>query len=763
MTDASSPPAVPAAAPPLLERKELKGIRKDGRAAEEVLRRTAEIETAARGAAAQAAAARAEHVAAARMAEIPLERLRDLFPESGVRLGALEAGGVHTAADVLQRSRQELDAIEGVGAHTVGVVREAAETLLAATEQQVRPLPDPDQRYDGDDELLVALHRVVAESQLRPGLGPATAELRAGLQPDMAVLEETPGALRWLITSGKKKTKLSAAGRRVRTRLQDPATTSLLGQLRQAADQSKRYRPVATAEAWQDFEARPTDYAVAAEASLASGAAPPTRLRGGVAVDIAARVEQIPLDVRGLKATLRGYQHFGVQYLIGQQRSILGDEMGLGKTIQALGAMCHLRATAGATHFLVVAPASILANWMREIAERTDIPGHLLHGDDRDQTCWRWANEGGIGVTSYTTLPVLPLEDMLATRPPAFVVVDEAQYIKNPAAERTQAVAKVLDRVPAAVFLSGTPMENRIDEFCSLVDTLQPPQEVVLDPASLLLVEGDPEAFQARLSPVYLRRNQEDVLLELPERLDMHDWVDLEAADAVAYRDAVAAGDVMAMRQAATLGAAFGSSAPDATVGGAAVASPADQPPSAKLDRLADVFEEYRVEGRKILVFSFFRRVLDAVSALAGGCPQITGDITPEDRLAIVDAFTQASGFAVIAAQVEAGGVGINVQAASVVVLMEPQWKPSTENQAIARAHRMGQTRRVVVHRLLARDTVDEWLVELVRSKQGLFDEYARPSAVKEASAAAVDAGTDDAALAQQAVAAERSRLGIAV
>jgi SNF2 family DNA or RNA helicase len=301
-------------------------------------------------------------------------------------------------------------------------------------------------------------------------------------------------------------------------------------------------------------------------------------------------------------------------------------------------------------------------------------------------------------------------------------------------------------------------MENRISEFCSLVDTLQPPQDVVLDPASLLLVEGDPDAFQERLSPVYLRRNQEDVLLELPERLDMDEWVDLEAADAATYHDAVAAGDIMAMRQAATLGSAFGSTAPDPIVGGAAVPSPADQPPSAKLDRLADLFEEYRVEGRKLLVFSFFRRVLDAVSALAGGCPQITGDLTPEHRLALVDAFTQQPGFAVLASQVEAGGVGINVQAASVVVLMEPQWKPSTENQAIARAHRMGQTRRVVVHRLLARDTVDEWLVQLVREKQGLFDDYARPSAVKDASEAATDG-----ALAEQAVAAERQRLGIAV
>ena len=144
---------------------------------------------------------------------------------------------------------------------------------------------------------------------------------------------------------------------------------------------------------------RGADYAAALDGLGAPGAAATAapRLRGGVAAAIADRVEQIPLDVRGLNVTLRGYQHFGVQYLVGQRRSILGDEMGLGKTIQALAAMCHLRATEQATHFFVVAPASILSNWIREIAERTDLPAHLLHGDGRDEAARPVGQRGRCG------------------------------------------------------------------------------------------------------------------------------------------------------------------------------------------------------------------------------------------------------------------------------------------------------------------------------------------------------------------------------
>jgi SNF2 family DNA or RNA helicase len=117
----------------------------------------------------------------------------------------------------------------------------------------------------------------------------------------------------------------------------------------------------------------------------------------------------------------------------------------------------------------------------------------------------------------------------------------------------------------------------------------------------------------------------------------------------------------------------------------------------------------------------------------------LTGSLAPAKRQALIDEFTLRAGPAVLVSQIEAGGVGLNIQAASVVVLTEPQWKPSSEDQAIARCHRMGQVRRVEVHRLLAEDSVDERMLEVLARKGQLFDEYVRRSSVRDASPDAID------------------------
>ena len=146
--------------------------------------------------------------------------------------------------------------------------------------------------------------------------------------------------------------------------------------------------------------------------------------------------------------------------------------------------------------------------------------------------------------------------------------------------------------------------------------------------------------------------------------------------------------------------------------------------------------------GRKVVVFSYFRDVLDdggrRHSAPRARGP-ITGSTSTTERQRIVDDFTGSPRPAVLVCQIEAGGVGLNIQAASVVILCEPQVKPSTEAQAIARAHRMGQVRTVQVHRLLIADSVDQRMLELLGSKAQLFDAYVRHSAIAEAAPGAVD------------------------
>jgi SNF2 family DNA or RNA helicase len=249
------------------------------------------------------------------------------------------------------------------------------------------------------------------------------------------------------------------------------------------------------------------------------------------------------------------------------------------------------------------------------------------------------------------------------------------------------------------------------------------------------------------VAPVYLRRNQEDVLSELPERLETQEWVALEGAAMRAYRTAVVEGNFMAMRRAAF--------------------DPGTVKGSQKLRRLVEIVGEAADGGRKVIVFSYFRDVLETVAeVLAGrdGVPGIpvvgplTGDVPPTERQAMVDELTNASGPAVLVSQIKAGGVGLNVQAASVIIIAEPQLTPSTEEQAIARAHRMGQVRRVDVHRLLCEDSVDQRILELLAAKREAFDEYARRSDMANATPEAVNAGSE-IELQHAIVAAERTRL----
>ena len=706
------------------------------------------LETA-RAATTAAATARADEVTGERLPVLPLATLQETT-SGGLRLAPFEEYGITTVGKLLTYAEHELDAIPGVGEATARQALTAARRVADSLRATARVLPDPDHPTERGATLLRELHRL---GHLQLELEPAVEGLEpmAGyLAPSAAVLDDHRGRVRWLFTGRRAKDEVRAAASVVAEQLARPDVVAARAALTAAFARSTgaAYRTPTDAELWQDYQRRGAEYATAlerADTGVGSTAVAGDRARGGLSAEVAARVDAIALDCRGLRVSLRGYQEFGVKYIVGQGRTILGDEMGLGKTIQALGAMTHLAATEDARHFLVVAPASVAQNWLREVATRTDLRAHLLHGPDRDARLALWQRDGGVAITSYDTLRVLPRPTGPAADgssfAPAMVVADEAHYVKNPDAERTQATAAWLQAATRALLMSGTPLENRVDELVHLVAMVSPSIGATLgDDDQVALVAMPPEQFRERVAPVYLRRNQDDVLHELPERIEIDEWVELSPTDEAAYVAAVGAGNAMTMRVAATLGAGRPTR-------------------SAKLERLEDLLEEYREDGLKVIVFSFFRDVLDAVTAVAGGAYSITGDTPATHRLALVDQFSEQPGFAVMANQIEAGGVGINLQAAAAVILMEPQWKPSTEAQAIARAHRMGQTRRVTVHRLLARDSIDEQLVGILQGKQAVFDAYARDSAVKDATGAATD--ISEVSLTRLVVEREQQRLGI--
>ncbi|TQM08968.1 DEAD/DEAH box helicase [Pseudonocardia kunmingensis] len=678
---------------------------------------------------------------AARLREMPLAALKEVAGR-GVRFGALEQHGFRTVADVLNAPDHRLQQVPGVGQTTVVEVRRAARTVAVQVHRDARFRFDPDRRDPAQTQLLATLAAVRSADAAASALHGPLQAFRTQVTPLVAEAERAGSRWKMAFSWRSKKDSALDALAQLGAILADPRVRALQQtvHVREQAVDPRSYDP---RQLWDDYLADAASVNAVLSTVGGTGTAEDEEAAGGfVPEELRQQINAVPLDTSKLTSTLRGYQVFGAQYAIHQERSMLGDEMGLGKTIQALAVFAHLAAK-GQRRFLVVCPASVQINWLNETAKHSVLSAHSLHGADRDAIGRRWLREGGVAVTTFGTLARLPADVREADV--AMLVVDEAHYAKNPDAARSQAVAAAVRRSQRTLFLTGTPMENRVEEFRTLVNYLQP---AVARSVNATDAVAGAKAFRRAVAPVYLRRNQADVLTELPDKIETESWVQLSDTDRARYEAAVSQRNLMAMRRA-----------------------PFVTPSSAKLERLKDIVEEASQDGMKVVVFSYFLDTLQLVGEAVGDAVvgTITGAVPPPVRQGIVDEFTKRAGHAVLLGQIEAGGVGINIQAASVVVLTEPQWKPSTEEQAIARAHRMGQVRTVQVHRLLAKDCSDERIREIQQGKRLLFDEFARKSEAKDADRRAVDTAEhrpevlDDESVpvSQRVLAAERHRLGL--
>ena len=666
---------------------------------------------------------------------IPVARLQDVT-EGRLRLGNVEKGGFRTVASVLEAPPYRLRQIPGVGEHTVTHMLAAARQLAAATRETVAVHIDVDHPDPSTSALVTALHVLVeAGPEARRAVDRATA-VSDRLGQLLVEAKPAGGRFRMLLAGREKKARALAAVTEIQALLSEAEQAGLPELMAQASVDLLRESSSDIA-AWVDFEIRSAEYySLLVEIS---GQLPDTAAAEGfLPEDIAERVRTQRLDDMHRRVSLRGYQAFGARFVLAQRKVILGDEMGLGKTIQAIAVLAHLAAE-GQSHFMVVCPASVLVNWTREIEARSALRVTVLHGPDQNEAFADWKGRGGVGVTTFNALRDFP--------PPGggevgLVVVDEAHFVKNPKAMRSQAVALWAERCERSLFMTGTPMENRVVEFRSLVQMLDAGTAESLGERDAW---AGSVAFRKAVAPVYLRRNQKDVLTELPSLQQIDEWQELSPSDEEAYREAVLAGNFMAMRRAAYM-------------------SPEK---STKLNRLVEIVQEAGENGQKTVVVSFFKDVLSIVGAAitegrTAGTPvfgPLTGSIPAGRRQQVIDDFAGAQGPAVLLAQIEAGGIGLNMQAASVVIICEPQIKPTIEHQAVARAHRMGQVRPVHVHRLLATGGVDERMVRMLEKKTRLFDAYARRSAVAESTPDAVDVSDTD--LARRIIEEEQARLGM--
>lgn len=257
------------------------------------------------------------------------------------------------------------------------------------------------------------------------------------------------------------------------------------------------------------------------------------------------------------------------------------------------------------------------------------------------------------------------------------------------------------------LFMTGTALENKVEEMISLIRILQP--HIASQIQGMAFMSAAPQ-FRKAVAPVYYRRKREDVLTELPDLIESKEWCSLSHNEELAYEHAVLSKNYAEARRVSW--------------------NVDDLKDSSKASRLLELVEEAESEDRKVIVFSFFLDTIRKVTMLLGNrCTNpINGSVTPQRRQEIIDEFDKAPAGTVLVAQIQSGGTGLNIQSASVVVLCEPQFKPSIENQAISRAYRMGQTRNVLVYRLLCEGTVDEKIMSTLESKQAIFDAFADKS-----------------------------------
>jgi superfamily II DNA or RNA helicase len=434
-----------------------------------------------------------------------------------------------------------------------------------------------------------------------------------------------------------------------------------------------------------------------------------------------------------LKATLRTYQHEGVRWLAFLREAELGgllaDDMGLGKTLQTL---CVVRGRS-----LVVAPASVVHNWADEIARfRPGLRASVYHGPGRSL-------DPGADVT-LTTYAILRLDaEALSAVDWDTVVLDEAQAIKNPDSR----VARVAFGLRGAfrVALTGTPVENRLDELWSQMHFTNPGllggRSDFESRYAKPIAEGEPGVaarLRARIRPFLLRRTKAVVAPELPERTDLvlrctlsdderrvYEAVEAAARDEVVSR--LAAGGSVLEALEALLRLRQAACHPALVPGQTGETS-------AKVTLLMETLDEALSEGHKALVFSQWTSLLDLVEPHLekAGVPFNRLDGSTRDRAGVVRAFQGDDGPPVMLVSLKAGGTGLNLTAADHVFLLDPWWNPAVEEQAASRAHRIGQTRPVMVHRLVAEQTVEERILGLQAHKRALFE-----AALGEAEAAA--------------------------
>lgn len=456
------------------------------------------------------------------------------------------------------------------------------------------------------------------------------------------------------------------------------------------------------------------------------------RIRGVVDA-IREQPEKHPLRNSLLKIPLLPYQLDGVAFVVGAGRAVLADDMGLGKTIQGVGVAELLAREAGIRKVLVICPASLKSQWRNEIHRFCDRDVQLIAGRTAERTS-QYNNECFFTICNYEQV----LKDILSIEqtPWDLIILDEGQRIKNWEA-KTSRVIKGL-RSKFALVLTGTPLENRLDDLYSVVQFIDDRRlgpgfrffniHRVIDEKGKVLGYKHLDRLRALLKPVLLRRTRDTVKLELPERtteiiriaptdeqLELHN-AHMTTVASIVRKKYITEMDLLRLRAALLMCRLSADASTLVTK---------EKPNwSSKLDRLEEIFDDIADEpSRKVVLFSEWTSMLDLIEPLLRKrklpFARLDGSVPQKKRQELVHEF-QTNPDCRFFLTTNAGSVGLNLQAANTVINVDLPWNPAVLEQRIARAYRMGQKQAVQVLVLVTEQTIEESLLGTLSAKRDL-------------------------------------------
>jgi SNF2 family DNA or RNA helicase len=450
-------------------------------------------------------------------------------------------------------------------------------------------------------------------------------------------------------------------------------------------------------------------------------------------------IKQVPLP-QGLRATLRPYQVRGFEWLYKNSTigfgSIIADDMGLGKTLQVITALLKFKEEGllKKKKALVVVPTTLLTNWQKEIMRfAPDLTYHIYHGAGRKMPLT-------LPDVLLTTYGVIRSDAEKLSKFKWYVaIIDEAQNIKNPGTAQTKAIKKLKSDVQIA--MSGTPVENRMSEYWSIMDFtnkgyLGSQKFFQRTYAYPIEVEGDRNTltlFRKATSPFIMRRLKSDksIISDLPDKVEKDEFCTLTGEQAALYQNVVDDSMkqveqsegiersglvfklIMALKQICNHPAQF------------LKKGSADPALSGKTSRLVELLEEIYTANEKVLIFTQFQQMGELLEQLITSqfhteALFLHGGSSRKQRDAMVEQFQQEAAVKTMILSLKAGGTGLNLTAASQVIHYDLWWNPAVEAQATDRAFRIGQKRNVLVHRLLTQGTFEEKINNMLKEKREL-------------------------------------------